>query len=83
MHVSKNHIASAKYNEFDHQVDDWWQRYGGMEIAELKKMKAIEEENKRLKRIVSQKVVDIVCLKELLGENSDLSHAAGRSEASG
>jgi putative transposase len=29
----------------------WRQRYGGMEVAELKKMKELEEENARLKRM--------------------------------
>ena len=29
----------------------WRQRYGGMEVAELKKMKTLEEENTRLKRM--------------------------------
>ena len=29
----------------------WWLRYGGMEVAELKKLKQLEEENSRLKRM--------------------------------
>ena len=29
----------------------WRQRYGGMEVSELKKVKALEEENSRLKRM--------------------------------
>lgn len=32
----------------------WRQRYGGMEVAELKKMKALEEENARLKRMYAE-----------------------------
>lgn len=32
----------------------WRQRYGGMEVAELKKMKALEEENTRLKRMYAE-----------------------------
>ena len=31
----------------------WRQRYGGMEVSELKKMKELEEENARLKRMYS------------------------------
>ena len=32
----------------------WRQRYGGMEVAELKKMKVLEEENARLKRMYAE-----------------------------
>lgn len=43
----------------------WKQRYGGMNIDELKKMKALEEENQRLKRIVASQALDIDILKEI------------------
>ncbi len=38
---------------------------GGMALTELKRLKALEEDNARLKRIVAQQAVDIDVLKEI------------------
>jgi putative transposase len=40
-----------------------------MTLTELKRLKALEEENARLKRIVAQQVVDIDVLKEINSKN--------------
>ena len=47
----------------------WRQKYGGMEISEAKRLKALEEENQRLKRIVAQQAIDIDLLKEINSKN--------------
>ena len=41
-------------------IHRWKSKYGGMTLSELKRLKALEEENARLKRIVAQQVLDIV-----------------------
>ena len=43
----------------------WRQRYGGVEVRALKRLKALEKENVRLKRIVADQAVDISILKEV------------------
>ena len=43
----------------------WKQQYGAMEIDELKELKALREENARLKRIVADQVLNIQVLKEV------------------
>ncbi len=40
-------------------------KYGGMTLSELKRLKALEEENARLKRIVAQQALDNELLKEI------------------
>lgn len=50
-------------------IHRWKTRYGGMTLTELKRLKALEEENIRLKRIVAQQAVDIEILKEINAKN--------------
>jgi len=57
-----------------HGVSEWsfyrWRRkYGGMEISEAKRLKAVEEENHRLKRIVARQALDIDLLREISSKN--------------
>ena len=47
----------------------WRKQYSGMEIQALKRLKALEQENTRLKRIVADQVVDISILKEVAEGN--------------
>ena len=43
----------------------WKSKYGGMEVGDAKKLKALEEENRRLKRLVADQALDIQVLKEV------------------
>jgi len=44
----------------------WRQRYGGLSRSELSRLRELEQENTRLKRIVAQQAMDIDGLKELV-----------------
>jgi len=46
----------------------WKTKYGGMEISEMRRMRLLEEENSRLKRIVAQQALDIDALKVVLSK---------------
>jgi len=43
----------------------WKSKYGGMELSEAKRLKQLEEENRRLKRLVADQALDIQILKEV------------------
>jgi putative transposase len=47
----------------------WRSRYGGMEISDARKLKALEEENRRLKKLLAETMLDASTLKEMLGKN--------------
>ena len=47
----------------------WKAQYGGLEVSETKKLKALAEENRRLKRLVADKELNIQVLKEALGKD--------------
>ncbi len=55
-------ISQPTYNR-------WRNKYGMMTVAELKKLRALEKENQRLKSIVANQALDIVMLKELAEGN--------------
>jgi len=43
----------------------WKSKYGGMEVSDAKKLKALEDENRRLKRLVADQALDIQILKDM------------------
>ena len=47
----------------------WRSRYGGMEISDARKLKALEDENRRLKKLLAESMLDASTLKEMLGKN--------------
>jgi putative transposase len=47
----------------------WKSKYGGMEVSETKRLKALEEENRKLKKLLAEQVMDNATLKEMLGKN--------------
>ncbi|CUH37685.1 Transposase [Jannaschia seosinensis] len=44
-------------------------KYGGMEVSEAAMLKALEDENWKLKRLLADTMLDNVVLKDLLGKN--------------
>ena len=47
----------------------WKKKYGGLEIGDAKRLRQLEEENGRLKRLVADQALDNVMLRELLRKN--------------
>lgn len=58
--------ACRKYGISDATYYNWKTRYGGLEVSELRKLRTLEEENRRLKKIVAEKELDLDALKGLL-----------------
>lgn len=71
--VLKEHAAGMSASDLcrKHGISDatfykWRSRFGGMEISEARKLKALEEENRKLKKLLAESVLDNAALKELL-----------------
>jgi putative transposase len=74
--ILKEHQAgfSAKDLCRKHGISDatfynWRSKYGGMEVSEARRLKALEEENRKLKKLLAESMLDNSTLKELLGKN--------------
>ena len=45
----------------------WKRKYGGLEVSDARRLKQLEDENRRLKRIVADQALNVQTLKDLLG----------------
>ena len=74
--VLKEHQAGLSAAELcrKHGISDatfykWRSKYGGMEVSEAKRLKTLEDENARLKKLLAEQMMDVATLKEMLGKN--------------
>ena len=92
--VLKEHAAGlsagelcCKYGISDATFYKWRSRYGWMEVSDVRKLKALEDENRKLKKLQAESMLDVSTLKEMLGKTSDARLAeegrdlGGRREA--
>lgn len=73
--ILKEQEAGLKVSDLcrKHGISDatfykWKTRYGGLEISEAKRLKALEDENSRLKRLLADTMLDNAALKEIVGK---------------
>ena len=71
--VLREHEAGAKTADLarKHGVSaatlyNWKARYGGLDVSEAKRLKGLEEENRKLKKLLAESMLDNAALKELL-----------------
>jgi putative transposase len=58
-----------KYAISDASFYKWRSRYGGMEVSDARRLKALEEENRKLKKLLAESMLDVATLREMLGKN--------------
>src|SRR6478609_3404349 len=75
--VLKEHEAGGKVDDIcrRHAISTatfytWRKKYGGMEASDAKRLRELEAENAKLKRIVADQVLDMSAMKELLGKHA-------------
>lgn len=47
----------------------WKSKFGGLEVSDAKRLKALEDENRKLKKLLAEEVMDNATLKEMLRKN--------------
>ena len=57
----KHGVSSATFYK-------WKAKFGGLEVSEAKRLRALEDENSRLKRMLADTMLDNAALKDLLGK---------------
>jgi putative transposase len=58
-----------RYGVSDATYYRWKAKYAGLSLSELRRLRTLEEENRRLKQIVADQALDNRVLKELLSKN--------------
>ena len=74
--ILKEHQAGASARDLcrKHGISDatfykWRSQYGGMEVSDARRLKALEDENRKLKKLLAESMLDVSTLKEMLGKN--------------
>ena len=74
--VLKDHQARIPIVELcrEHRISDatfytWRTKYGGMEVSDARRLKALEDENRKLKKLLAESMLDVATLREALGKN--------------
>ncbi len=50
-------------------IYNWKAKYGGMEVSDAKRLRSLEDENAKLKRLLADTMLDNAALKDLLAKN--------------
>lgn len=58
-----------KYGMSDATFYNWRKRYGGMEVSEARRLRELEAENHKLKKLVADQLLEVTALKDLLTKN--------------
>src|SRR6476660_5829603 len=76
--VLKEHAAGLSASDVcrKHGISDatfykWRSRFGGMEVSDARRLRALEDENRKLKKLLAETMLDASTLKEMLGKTSD------------
>jgi putative transposase len=62
-------VPQARHQRCDATFYKWRAKYGGMDLSDAKKLKVLEDENAKLKRLLAESVMDNATLKETLTKN--------------
>lgn len=57
---------SRKYGVSTATLSKWNSKYGGMQSSDVKRLRSLEEENSKLKRIVADQAVEILAAKDII-----------------
>jgi len=65
----KTEDLCRKYNVSTNTYYNWRQKFSGMEVSDVKRLRALEDENRRLKHIVADLTLDNQALKAINSKN--------------
>src|SRR5918996_255989 len=73
----KVRVLCRQHGISDHTYFRWKSKYGGMEVSEARRLKALEEENRQLKQLLPEKELDILGLRTPYQKSTDAAPATG------
>ena len=73
--ILREHEAGAKTADLarKHGVSEatlynWKAKFGGMDVSEAKRLKQLEDENAKLKKLLAEQMLDVAAMRELLSK---------------
>ncbi len=79
---AKTADLARKHGVSEATLYNWKAKYGGMDVSEAKRLKQLEDENAKLKKLLAEQMLDVAALRELLGKNGRARRQARRCRAS-
>ena len=79
---SKGADLCRKYGMSEATLYNWKAKYGGFDVSEAKRSKAVEDENAKLKRLLADAMLNAAALKERLEKNGRARRQAGGHRSS-
>ena len=79
---AKTAELARKHGISEATLYNWKTKYGGLEVSEAKRLRALEDENAKLKRLLADAMLDNAGLKDLLSKNGNACRQAGSCRAS-
>lgn len=59
---------ARKHGVSEATLYNWKAKFGGMDVSDAKRLKALEEENTKLKKLLAEQMLDAAALRELLSK---------------
>lgn len=65
---AKTAALARKHGISEATLYNWKAKYGGMDVSEAKRLKQLEDENAKLKKLLAEQMLDVAALRELLAK---------------
>ena len=73
---AKTGDLARKHGVSEASIYNWKAKFGGMDVSEAKRLKQLEEENAKLKKLLAEQMLDVAAMRELLSKNGRARRAA-------
>lgn len=65
---AKTADLARKHGVSEATIYNWKAKFGGMDVSEAKRLRQLEDENARLKKLLAEQMLDVAAMRELLSE---------------
>jgi putative transposase len=65
---AKTADLARKHGVSEATIYNWKAKFGGMEVSEAKRLRQLEDENAKLKKLLAEQMLDVAAMRELLSK---------------
>jgi putative transposase len=78
---AKTADLARKHGVSETTIYNWETNFGGMDVSESRRLKQLDDENGKLKKLLAEQMLDVAAMRELLSKNGRACRAARRQRA--